>query len=636
MTRRPHFITTNKSRDYPQQAIWFDTETNLRLSTGELISLEDWKAMTQPLEPSERGKMEVTHELRIGYACYMRRHRNGEWSDEDWCEFTSRDQFWEFVCSKLRPKTRLYLFCHNTGFDLPVLNVFRSLPKLGFTLKGAIIDSPPTVLKLIRGSESITILDTLNIWRMSLEKLGKHIGVPKLPMPATSATKEVWETYGRRDVLIIREACLKWWHYLESNNMGGFGVTLASQSMLLFRAKYMKHRIFIDCNEHALKLTRSGYTGGRTESFRIGQVQERVYYIDVNAMYPAVMHDEQFPTKLIGYTTHATLADIRIWLKQYSVCAQVLLRTNKPFAPLKIKSKLLFPVGQFVTILSTPELLYALDHADILKVQKVAVYDHAPIFREMMHDMNQIKAQANRDGDAVTEFQTKILNNSLYGKTGQNGIKWMETEWVDDLTCKQWIHYDMETGTIQHHRQFCGLKQVKETEGESRESFPAIAGHVTAYARMKLWSLIEQAGQANVYYCDTDSLILNQTGYDRLKHGIDAYKLGAYKLVGTYDDITIHGNKDYTFGDESKTKGVRKDATWLNGWTVSQEQWSGLKSLIRTEQADAPRTKKIVKSLTRRYSKGLVTTQGVVIPHRLNLATLDEALQLELNPDDLA
>lgn len=631
--RKPHYRKRHTSAEFPQQCIWFDTETHQRLADGTLIDLDVWKSIVPNPDAEICDNKEVTHHLNFGYACYMRQHRDSKWSDESWLRFTTRSQFWEWVYSKTRPKTKLYLFCHNTAFDLPVLDVFTELPRLGFTLRRAIIDAPPTILQFTSNHGTIVILDTLNIWRMALSKLGKTIGRPKLDMPAQNAPAHVWETYGKRDVEIIRDACLDWFAYLKENDMGGFAPTLASQAMVLFRHKYMKHRIFIDCNERALKLTREGYYGGRVECFYIGHFVGEYYSLDINSMYPAVMAEHSYPVKLIAHTFYAKISDLTVWLRTYAVCARVLIDTPEPFAPVRTKSKLIFPTGSFECILSTPELVYALQRGYILDVREVAVYEQEPIYREMVLDQQAIKAQAKRDGDDVLEFRTKILSNSLYGKEGQSGIKWSEVEWSDDLSCKQWTELDMETGKIIQHRQLAGLHQIRENEGESRESFPAIAAHVTAYARMKLWEIINEAGRKNVYYCDTDCVVVNHDGYLALTHRIDPYALGALKLEGEYDDIIINGNKDYYFNDKVKIKGVRNNAVWLDQWTVSQEQWSGLKGLVRDGDVSAPRTRKIIKRLSRQYSKGLVQADGVVLPHQLgNAATLSEHQHVS-NPD---
>lgn len=631
--RRPHVIKDNKSSDYPQQCIWFDTETMLRNESGELLSLDEVNRRAELHKTDPAYLPKYSHELTMGYACYMRKHRDGVWTDETWLRFTTRTEFWRWVNDKVRAKTKLYLFCHNTAFDLPVLDVFHELPSFGWTLKSAIIDAPPTILRFHNGSSSILILDTLNFFRMPLAYLGEEIGLPKLDMPDNNDLSEEWDNYAKRDVEIIRTACINWWEYLQKEDLGSFAPTLAGQSMRAFRHKYMKHQIYIDDNPKAIKLSREAYYGGRVECFRIGRFAGRFRSLDVNSMYPRAMADYEYPFKLIAHTKHASVDDLRIWLNRYSVTARILLRTVRQFAPVRQANKLTFPHGTFEACLCTPELEYALQNAEILEVLEVAVYQKAPLFREMAVDMTDRKRAAQVAGDRVREFIYKKLINSFYGKWGQAGGKWIEAYTHEDLTCKMWDELDVETGKRIRHRQLGGLVQRQDEETESRDSFPAIAAHVTAYARMDLWRLIEKAGVDNTFYCDTDSLLVNDVGYERLADEIDLYRLGALKLVGEYEDIEIWGAKDYRFGTKEKHKGVRKKAVWLDGHTVKQEQWTGLKGLIQSGKTDAPLTKTIVKRLKRIYDKGVVQADGLVVPHLLSLSDVpqDSQLSLDLN-----
>jgi len=162
--------------------------------------------------------------------------------------------------------------------------------------------------------------------------------------------------------------------------------------------------------------------------------------------------------------------------------------------------------------------------------------------------------------------------------------------------------------------------QELQREEESAGSHPAIAAHVTANARMLLWSLVADAGRDNVYYCDTDSLLVNDTGLNRLRARIDATRLGALKHEGTYTDWEIRGAKDYRFGDKTKLKGVRPSAEWLDADTVRQEKWSGLKGLLRAGNLDRPTTRLIEKHLSRRYDKGVIGPDGCVSPWLLPLS----------------
>ena len=157
---------------------------------------------------------------------------------------------------------------------------------------------------------------------------------------------------------------------------------------------------------------------------------------------------------------------------------------------------------------------------------------------------------------------------------------------------------------------------------EARESHPAIASHVTAYARAYLWSLFQRVDPDRVIYCDTDSLIVGDEGAGILAEIESEHALGGIKREWSAPWIEVHGAKDYRTPDKLVCKGVRAKARWLDESTVEQEQWSSLPGLIHTGQLSAPTTIQMTKHLARVYGKGKVAPGGEVSP--LTLAQADD------------
>lgn len=592
MARFPHFIKPNHTNETPQHAVWFDTETN----------------------QEDIGNDTVSHHLDFGWAAYRRRIRGGRWSAPQWFRFETIGEFYRWLFTLCRPRTRLYAFCHNTAFDLPVLDVFNQLPAQGWELKRAVIDAPPTILSWRKDTTSILMLDTLNIWRMPLAALGDSIGLPKLDMPPKGASRKEWDRYGRRDVEVIMEACLRWWQMLIDWNMGGFANTLAAQSLRTFRHAHMDHRIFIDNDERALGVARAAYHGARTECFYIGKATGKFYLLDVNSQYPGVMKDNDYPTILQTFTRRASVRDLERWCRDRLLVAEVMIDTDEPAYAVQRDDKLMFPTGRFKAHVTTPDILYALARGHIRRVDAVALYAKAPVFRSFVTALYSERLAARDRGDHVLAWQLKILLNSLYGKFGQRGFVFEPAGSTPELDARKWVELDMETGKRITWRRLAGLVQRQEKEQEARESMPAIAAHVTAYARRQLWEYIKQAGVDNVFYMDTDGLLVNQEGRDRLADHIDPSRLGMLKEEDSYTDIEIHGPKDYRFGNKAKTKGVRKSAEWVTSNKVRQEKWSSLRGLLGAGDLTAPTTATITKTLRRVYNKGVVGDDGRVSP----------------------
>lgn len=593
--RFPHYLKQNKSSVYPRHCIWFDTET-----TPEQISPDT-----------------IKHNLNFGWACYRRRSRGDKWSKPHWYRFTTINQFWHWVTETIDTKESFTLFAHNGSFDLPVLDAFNWLQDDGWNLTNAVIDSPPIILKWRKDGKTIRFIDTLNIWRMPLAAIGKSIGLDKLPFPDDNATPEYWDTYGKRDTEIIMLAIIKWFDFIKQHDLGGFAPTLASQAVRAYRHRFMNNKILIDDNETALNMARDAYHGGRTECFHIGEVTGPLYQLDVNSMYPDVMKKELMPTCLIGVFKRVKHLELYKLMKDCSVIAQVTLSVDTPVFPQFKNGKLIFPVGDFETTLTTPELIYALDNGYVTNINQVAIYKQAIIFSEFVTYLYDLRQRAKNNNETTTAQMAKILMNSLYGKFGQQGRVYETIDNNDSKEIKTWTEIDADTNEVIHHRQFAGMVQQLTTEPESRDSHPAIAAHVTAYARMNLWNIYQTAGLDNCYYSDTDCVVVNQSGYDNLQPLIDPNLLGFLKLEQIIQRASIRGPKDYTFDDVQKVKGVKRTAEWLDTNTVRQEQWAGLRGLLAKGDLTAPTTKTITKRLKRIYTKGDVMKSGRVKPYRL-------------------
>jgi len=590
--RRAHFLPGNKSSETPQHCIWVDTETL----------------------PTKVDDDTEAHYLDFGMACYRRRTDNGAWSAPDWFTFKTREEFWEWTISKTRNKTRLYIFAHNGAFDLPVLAAFTQLPERGYTISKAICDAPPIDITWRNDKRTIRFVDTLNIWRMSLAQIGESVGLRKLRMPEQHEHPARHLAYCRRDVKVIMQACIKWFAFLVDNDLGGFRSTLASQAFSSYRHRFMQHQIGIHNNAEALTLERMSYVGGRTECFRLGKYEGEFYYIDVNSMYPSVMKGNLYPSKLVRWSSNVVVADLARWRDEFAVIGEVTLDTDQADYPIIHNGRLVFPVGRFRTALAGPELYQAYDAGHVVELHQAAIYRSEELFTDYVDYVYGQRVDARSRGDVVNAYNFKILANSLYGKFGQRGRRFEKVGDCDPNTIAIEESYDADSGEFSTVRYFGGIVQEWISEDEAFNSFPAIAAFVTSYARRVLSTAINLADRSNCYYCDTDSLVVNRQGWERICHLVDQDLLGAWSLDRILEAITLHGPKDYVFDGDMKVKGVRKDATWVDDSTVEQDLFVGFRGLVRRASLDAPLVTRIRKKQRRVYLKGSPSANGVVLP----------------------
>ncbi|MBA7642100.1 hypothetical protein ES703_49786 [subsurface metagenome] len=591
--RITHYIQDNKTSRYPCDFVFFDNETN----------------------PTVNVNGDIEQPFKLGVALYWRRRDDQEADTLEYLRFTNIAKFWKFVDKHCLDKRRLILVAHNLQFDFMVLGGFGYLRRLGFELTKLISNGKTNIFTYRNNNRSILCIDNMNYFPVALKSLGEAVGLPKLPVPAKRADINEWYAYCQRDVDVMYHAWQYWLSFLRDEDLGTFGKTITSQAFNAFRHRFMEHRILVKNNKPATELERASYRGGRVECFQLGKLARRDYYLlDINSMYPHCMKMFKYPTRQLYIKENPSISFLKRVLKNKCCIADCLVTVDKPMFGIKHKNRLIFPIGTFRATLTTQELTRALLSGSIIKIYRLSVYHCENIFTSFVDYFYNQRVAFQKDNKKVYAYLCKKLLNHLYGKFGQHNEEWVfvrkEPEPVDYVE----VEIDAQTGKRYVVR--CISGQVTKTQGlvEGYHSFAAISSEVTANARLMLWDTIEKAGRENVFYCDTDSVLVNKTGYTRLKGDIDRIELGKLKLVQKTQYITLHNVKDYKLGRRTKIKGISKTAKKVSSDEFITYQQQGIRSALRNKNINTMTWKRVPKKLTRLYEKGIVTHDTKVSP----------------------
>jgi len=332
--------------------------------------------------------------FRLAVACYWRPATANCPERLEWREFGSQAACWDWLLAKATKGTTLTLTAHNAKFDLLALGMLRELPRRGWTVERLIESGFTLLLDLVlpndeyrayldaggditqwggsRWERRIKVVDNANLFPSTLDALGQALGIPKLRMPPYDAPDSEWFTYCRRDVEVMLVAWRKRFEFLEKHSLGSFRPTLASQSLFSYRRRFMRHAIVLHDHEAATSLERAAYRGGRSEAFYVGPVPESpIYKLDINSMYPYVMRKHSYPVQLCGHEITDNGYLLSHLIRRYA--------------------RNVYPVGEFETTLTTPELRYAIQHSHLLDLREIAWYRTAPIFSEYVEFFYALK-----------------------------------------------------------------------------------------------------------------------------------------------------------------------------------------------------------------------------------------------------
>jgi len=592
MNRQAHTLTRPKTSLVPESVIFVDTET------------------TQHPAPKNRTE----HHLRLGVAIYTRYRQDRNHRTKDVFQFKSEAEFWKYAISKTRKKTVLYLISHNAVFDFTVLKHVTFLSQLGYKCLFVFDSNMRYIAKWRKQGHTIVILDNSNWFAGKLAKWGAELNLPKLEMPKGVSSEDKWFTYCSRDTEILFQLHLWYVGFLANNALGSWKFTIASSAFNSFRYRFMFNAIHIPDDEDEQGISRESYHGGRTEVFRRGEFTGQIFTkLDINSMYPYVMREYEYPTCFEDYHVNPSAESVETTIKTKAVIADVTLVTPQPYFVFKHGDRNIYPTGEFRTTLTTNELLLALTNDWVKTVHRCAVYRKRAIFVDYVDFFYRVKQDAGTAGKPLLRSFAKLYLNSLYGKFGQRGYN--DSVLCEDVKSKlKASHgYNVRTGQRFTLRQVGHTILYSERSEEGYNSFCAIASEVTGNARLMLYDLVIRAKRENCYYCDTDSIIVNEEGLKLLSPLLDTSKLGFLKSEGESDKIDIVAPKHYLFEGHWTMKGVRKDAVKLSENTYSQEIWPGLNSILKTGK-EVYYNYYQQKTLSPTIVSGMVGKEGFVTP----------------------
>lgn len=597
--RVTHRLSRNAEQSTPAIRLYLDTECNTTIAEdGAQLQTLNFGWIRRERRQMSHGKVILS----------SRYHR-----------FATADEAWQIVEGSALINQLCYVYCHNWDYDGALIEMDGQAKARGWTCTRWARQKHFILAQFRQGRRSILFVDTLNYWPGSVEALGEAIGIGKLVVPASGDTAEQWDTYCRRDVDIIAVLMHSLFDLATSQGWGRFKPTIAGLAWHAYRHRFMAQSPLVIADDRLSALERRSYHGGRTECFNLALQDGPIYQLDVNSMYPSVMRDFAYPLAKLRSGKRLDLGEYNRLRERFLIVADCVIKADEPVYPVRHEGRLIFPTGSFATTLTTAEIDYAHAHGHLRSIDQHALYQPADLFSGYVDNLHALRREYARKGDRPLELACKLMLNSLYGKFGQLGQRWDVCPYVTKSPYTEFTYDCLRNGRDMRHVVRYGQVWHLVREGESQDSIPSIAAHVTAYARMRLWHFMAIAGRDNVLYCDTDSLFVNAQGARYLIDHIDSSQLGKLKLVDEYEWFWAHGPKDYETNVGERIKGVRRQASKLADGVYAQDRFTSYDQMLASGVDGQIKVTTERKHLERCYLKGIVDKDGSVSPLILTL-----------------
>jgi len=424
----------------------------------------------------------------------------------------------------------------------------------------AVIESPPTIIACRVGKTQgrIVFVDSLNWFPVPIEALAVDGDIGAIPFRRNNNKHTSKRGPFNPQVHITFNAFTKLIAWVRDNNMGMFRYTAPSQAMGAFRHRFMKCDIYYHDNQGVKALERKAYFGGRSEVFRIGDINQPVFQLDVNSLFPSVMRNCLFPACLDRFEPREEYMEIKPDIEWGHSVAEVEIETKYPIYPMRMNDIVTYPVGRFKTVLCGLELKLAARAGIIRRVRAWSEYRMAPLFVEWVDTLWAMRQEYKRLGNKLYDTFTKRLMNSLYGKFAQRSAKWVNVQHsLASVPWSRWHQRNCITGERSEYRSFGWQIQKREEQREISNTFVAISSFITAAARVRMNCIRDIAGKPNVYYQGVDSVIVTRQGKARLwfENEIQPDELGKLRLEWEANEGVIYGTSDYRLGGKTAVSG---------------------------------------------------------------------------------
>lgn len=563
------------------------------------------------------------------YATGAAAHLYARWGEDIWLDRSSvtwdkPEELWADIVNACRKGHRTVAWAHNLSFDLRISEALRWLPRNGFHLQGIVLERTASWASWTSVEHGSLICCDLYSWLpQPLDRIAQALGVSRETHGLDwyqSASLEQLQARCIEDVQITRQAVQQLLTWLQAEDAGPFRLTGSGQANACWRKRFAagddktpfgtNGKVWIHGDPALRSLEREAMWTGRCEAWQHGPIDGPLYEYDMNLAYARIAAQHELPTHLRGEHGPLQLDQLRSFVDQgYAVLAEIDVEIlAEPMVPCRVGERMIWPVGDFQTILWDPEL--ALLPAGSFHVKRCWTYHRGPALKPMAEWLIHLLHADDTPG--AVRLLAKHWARALIGRMALRYRRWEPYGTMNDLGLALWVGYDENgepTENLQVGHDRFTLAELTETD----QSAPQITGWVMSQCRADLWGFVKAAGPESIVYMDTDSLLVQDRGFEKAVIPL----LPKLELKAQWSHALIHGPRNIELEDTRRLSGIPRTAVRTGPLDYEGTIMRGTKeSLLRSELdhvAEITRPYHITPTDPRREHQ----TAGRTTPYRL-------------------
>lgn len=479
--------------------------------------------------------------------------RDSNFDDADYEECYTPDECLHAVELELIESDTVVMLFHGVQNCIHLMEFSEYFRLAGFMAECYFVGRERAYIEVVRGKKKVVVCDLRNFMPGEPGDIGNWAGQHIDKHTRWWPDYDEFQSYHVNCLFAYLAGWQKYKKWVEENKLGGFSYSMSSLAYNYWTrckgAKDARH----PRNKQTADDEKAAFYGGFCYVHRNGYFSSEGYYLlDCNGLYGQVIRDSLLPYRHVTTRKVKKTTDLDNALCRGGCIVRGVFTLHNGFLPFKTVRSIEWRHDEVECWLPQPELLWVMEHGKIHRIDKILVYDMKPLGKEIGELALSQRFLAKEEGRNYESKLWKLFVTNFFGKLAQRfgTIKTFPAGENEADHFEQFI--SATTGKVYSVCVFCGTKIVSIDDGESTTYIPSISAFITSYGRRKLWELCSMAGWENVFYNDTDSLIVNHRGYMRLKHLVSDNVPGLLSLDEQGDSLDIIGKKQYRIGNVCK------------------------------------------------------------------------------------
>ena len=479
--------------------------------------------------------------------------RDSNTDDADMDECWTNEECLDVVEQCLLDDDKVVLVMHGVQNCIHLMEFSEYFRGAGFTAECYFVGRERAFVEVVRGKQKVVVCDIRNWIPGEPQDIGDWAGQHVDVHPRWWPDEDEFGGYHAQVMFALVAGWGKYIQWNRENDLGGFCYSMSSLAYAWWtRSKGAEHSRH-PRNKQTADMEKAAFYGGFCYVHSSGYHNGDGYYLlDCNGLYGSVIRDSMLPFRHVTTRRVVKPTDLDNALKRGGVIARGLFSLDQGYLPVRGIRSIEWQQKEVECWLPQPELLWVMEHGKIHRLDTLIVYDMKQLGKDIGEYALQQRFIAKEQGKKYESKLWKLFITNFFGKLAQR----FGTIHVFPADPEEPDHFEQfisaTTGKIYSVCVFCGTKIVSIDDGESTTYIPSISAFITSYGRRRLWELCTMAGWHNVFYNDTDSLIVNRAGYRKLKHLISDNVPGLISLDEKGDTLEILGKKQYRIGSVNK------------------------------------------------------------------------------------